>query len=235
MEERHTFEPMTTRKRTARLAGIAYLGLAISGVVGFLLIRSQLFEPGDAAATAMNLIEREGLARLGIAVDLTVVLTQSLAALYFYKLFRDVNTFAAGSLAAFGFMNAAAILVATAFSSTALEVALDGAAPTALLLYDLNAAAWGVGGLFFGLWLIPMGWLVLRSGFMPRPLGWILIAGGFGYILSAYISQLVPDVVALADALAVPATVGEVWMIAYLLIIGVRPAIVARSRAPATE
>jgi hypothetical protein len=235
MEERHTFEPMTATKRTARLAGIAYLGLGISGVLGFLVIRSQLFEPGDAAATAMNLIEREGLARLGIAVDLTVVLTQSLAALYFYKLFRDVNTFAAGSLAAFGFMNAAAILVATAFSSTALEVALDGAAPTALLLYDLNAAAWGVGALFFGLWLIPMGWLVLRSGFMPRPLGWILIAGGFGYILSAYTSQLIPDVDALADALAVPATVGEVWMIAYLLIIGVRPATVARSRAPATE
>ena len=239
MEERHTFEPMATTKRTARLAGIAYLGLGISGVLGFLVIRSQLFEPGDAAATAMNLIEREGLARLGIAADLTVVLTQSLAALYFFKLFRDVNTFAAGSLAAFGFMNAAAILVATAFSSTALEVALDGAAPTAaptaLLLYDLNTAAWGVGGLFFGLWLIPMGWLVLRSGFMPRPLGWILIAGGFGYILSAYTSHLVPDVDALADGLAVPATVGEVWMIAYLLIIGVRPARVAPSRTPTAD
>src|ERR687891_2683456 len=123
---------MTTTKKTARLAGIAYLGLGISGALGFLLIRSQLFEPGDAAATSMNLIEHEGLARLGIAADLTVVLTQSLAALYFFKLFRDVNTFAAGSLAAFGFMNSVAILVATAFSATALQVALSGAAvPTA--------------------------------------------------------------------------------------------------------
>lgn len=222
---------MTTAKKTAHLAGIAYLGLAISGALGFLVIRSQLFEPGDAAATAMNLIEREGLARLGIAADLTVVLTQALAALYFFKLFREVNTFAAGSLAAFGFMNSAAILVATAFSATALEVALGGAptaAATALLLYDLNTAAWGVGGLFFGLWLIPMGWLVLRSCFMPRPLGWILIAGGLGYILSAYTSYLVPDPEVLADALTVPATVGELWMITYLLIIGVRPAAVAR-------
>lgn len=230
---------MTTTKKTARLAGIAYLGLGISGVLGFLLIRSQLFEPGDAAATAMNLIEREGLARLGIAADLTVVLTQSLAALYFFKLFRDVNTFAAGSLAAFGFMNSAAVLVATAFSATALEVALDGAAPTAaataLLLYDLNTAAWGVGGLFFGLWLIPMGWLVLRSGFMPRPLGWVLIAGGLGYMLSAYTSYLVPNADALAGALTVPASLGEFWMIGYLLIIGVRPARVAPSRTPTAD
>jgi hypothetical protein len=225
---------MTTTKKTARLAGIAYLGLGISGALGFLLIRSQLFEPGDAAATSMNLIEHEDLARLGVAADLTVVLTQSLAALYFFKLFRDVNTFAAGSLAAFGFMNSAAILVATAFSATALEVALEGAAPTAaataLLLYDLNAAAWGVGALFFGLWLIPMGWLVLRSGFMPRPLGWILVAGGGGYALSAYIRYLLPDPDVLGDALTVPATVGELWMIAYLLIIGVRTATIAPPR-----
>lgn len=234
MEGHHTFEPATTTKRTAHLTGIAYLGLAFSGVVGFLLIRSQLFEPGDAATTTMNLIEREGLARLGIAADVTVVLTQSLAALYFFKLFRDVNTFAAGSLTAFGFVNAAAILVATAFSATALEVALDGAptaSATVLLLYELNTAAWALGGLFFGLWLIPMGWLVLRSGFMPRPLGWILIAGGFGYMLSAYASQLVPDADLLADALTVPASVGELWMIAYLLVVGVRTATVARAPA----
>jgi hypothetical protein len=230
---------MTTTKKTARLAGIAYLGLGISGALGFLLIRSQLFEPGDATATAMNLIEHEGLARLGIAADLTVVLTQSLAALYFFKLFRVVDTFAAGSLAAFGFMNSAAILVATAFSATALEVALDGGSPTgaatALLLYDLNGAAWGVGALFFGLWLIPMGWLVLRSGFMPRPLGWILVAGGLGYSLSAYISYLLPDADVFADAFTVPATVGEVWMIAYLLIVGVRAARIASPRTQTAD
>jgi hypothetical protein len=80
-----------------------------------------------------------------------------------------------------------------------------------------------------------MGWLVLRSGFMPRPLGWILVAGGLGYILSAYASHLVPDADVLADALTVPASVGEFWMIAYLLIIGVRPATVARARTPTAD
>jgi hypothetical protein len=220
---------MNTLTQTARRAGFAYLGLAISGVVGFLVIRAQLFVPGDAAATTMSLLEREGLARLGIAADLTMVLTQALVALYLFKLFRGVNSFAAGSLAAFGFMNAAAILVATLFSTTALQRALDGAAAdTVLLLYDLNGAAWSVGALFFGLWLIPMGWLALRSGFMPRPLGWILMVGGVGYLLSAYTSHLFPDASALADGLTVPAVVGEFWMIGYLLIRGVRPGVEPR-------
>ena len=77
--------------------------------------------------------------------------------------------------------------------------------------------------LFFGLWLIPMGYLVLASRWMPRPLGWILMAGGVGYILSAFVVYLIPGAPGAVElALTVLATVGEFWMIGYLLIKGVR-------------
>ena len=90
-------------------------------------------------------------------------------------------------------------------------------------MYELSGAFWGVGALFFGLWLIPMGYLVLASRWMPRPLGWILIGGGVGYILSAFVVYLVPDAPGgLETALISLATVGEFWMIGYLLIKGVR-------------
>ena len=113
---------------------------------------------------------------------------------------------------------------------TALTVALDpalapggDAAATAQLMYEMSGAFWGVGALFFGLWLIPMGYLVLASEWMPRPLGWILIGGGVGYILSAFVIYLVPDAPGSVElALTMPATVGEFWMIGYLLIKGVR-------------
>jgi hypothetical protein len=208
-------------KQTARLAGLSYLGLAISGVLGFLVIRSQLYVADDAAETAANLVDNEGLARIGIAAELTIVATQALAALYFYKLFRDVNSFAAGSIAAFGFVNSVVILTAAAFTATALDAALGGAADTALLMYDLSEAAWSVGGLFFGLWLLPMGWLAWRSDYMPRLLGWTLIAGGIGYILGTFVSYLLPDATVLAEVLPMPATIGEFWMIGYLLWKGV--------------
>ena len=212
-----TSSDRTALQQTARLAGLSYLGLAIFGVLGFLFIRSQLYVADDAVETAANLVDNEGLARMGIAAELAIVVTQALAALYLYKLFRGVNSFAAGSLAAFGFMNSAIILTSAAFTATALDAALDGAADTALLLYDLSEAAWSVGGLFFGLWLIPMGWLAWRSNFMPRILGWILIASGIGYILSTYVTYLLPDATVLADILPMPATVGEFWMIGFLL------------------
>lgn len=100
---------MTDLKKTARITGVLYLGLAIAGALGFLLVRAALHVDGNAAATANNLADHGGLARLGVALELGIVLTQALAAVWFYKLFRALNSFAAGSLAAFGLVNAVAI------------------------------------------------------------------------------------------------------------------------------
>lgn len=82
--------------------------------------------------------------------------------------------------------------------------------------------AWGVGSLFFGLWLIPMGYIVLSSQRMPLWLGRVLILGGAGYILSTFINSMGVNE-AWVGMLTIPATIGEFWMIAYLLIFGIRP------------
>jgi len=223
---------MTDTRRTARTTGLAYLGLAISGMLGFLVF-GRLHAPGDAAQTAANLVANEGLARLGIVASVATVLTQAAAAVCFWQLFRRVDPVAAGSIAAFGLVNCVVILVAAMSWTTALGAALraDAAsAPDALLLYDLGAAAFSFGGVFFGLWLIPMGWLALRSGWMPRALGWILVGGGVGYVLSVVLTTLAPDADGASYALTVPATVGEVWMVGYLLVKGV-----AHRTAPPAE
>ncbi|GAA3342937.1 DUF4386 domain-containing protein [Amorphoplanes nipponensis] len=207
----------------ARLTGIFYLGLALTGGLGFLLVRSRLFVAGDAPATLANLVAHEGLARAGIALELLVVLTQALTAVWFYRLFRRTDAVAAGSIAAFGLVNAVAILGSAALLGTALDVArrpIGDAAATVQLMYVVSGHLWTTGALFFGLWLIPMGWCVLRSPGMPRLLGRVLVAGGVGYLLSPFLEYLVPQAAALADVLTLPATVGEVWMVGYLLVRG---------------
>ena len=211
--------------RTARTTGLFYLGLAITGGLGFLVIRSQLFAAGDPAATLAHLVDNQSLARAGVALELLIVLTQALAAIWFYRLFRTADPLAASAIAAFGLVNAVTVLVSAALLATAVEIALEpigDAATTVQLLYLVSGNLWGVGALFFGLWLIPMGACVLRSRWMPRPLGWVLISGGIGYLLSAFVRYLVPEAQVVADALAYPATVGEFWIVIYLLAIGVR-------------
>ena len=211
--------------RTARMTGLFYLGMAIVAVLGFLVIRPRLFAADDPSATLAHLVGNESLARAGVVLEMLMVLTQALTAMWFYRLFHTVDAFAAGSIAAFGLVNAVLGLGSAAFLATAVEVAFDpvGDAPTIVyLMYLLSGNLYGVGAMFFGLWLIPMGFCVLRSGWMPRPLGWFLIGGGVGYLLGAFIVSLVPEARVVAELIAVPAHIGEFWMVGYLLVRGVR-------------
>ena len=219
----------TDLARTARVTGAWYLALALTGLVGFVVIRAQIFDTDSADATYANLVENAGLAQLGFALELAVVITQAVLAVYFYKLYREASNVAAIAIMVFGMANAAAIMVSAMFMGTALATTTDASLagldgpPTVQLLYTLSASAWSVGGIFFGLWLIPMGWAVLKSGFAPRALGWILIAGSVGYIASSVVVVAVPDASAtVVNGLPLLASVGEFWMIGYLLIRGVR-------------
>jgi hypothetical protein len=210
----------TLHPRTARTTGLLYLTLAVAAIPGFLIIRPMLFDPDSPASTLANLVANETLARLGIGLELVLVAAQALCALWFFRLFRHVDSFAAGSLAAFGLFNSIAVLGSAACLGAALDVALASpsadAAGGAQLLYVLGDNFWGVGALFFGLWLIPMGLLALRSG-MPRALGWILVAGGVGYILNGFVAYLAPAAESVNALLPILATVGELWMIGWLL------------------
>lgn len=209
-----------------RLTGFFYLGLAITGGLGFMLVRPMLFDAADPARTQATLVERESLARIGIALELGLATFQSLAAVWFARLFRGVDGFAAGAVAAFGLINAVAVLASAALLSTALESALTpGTAlpDTPQLMYAISAQFWRAGNIFFGLWLIPMGWLCWQAAFGPRVLGWILICGGIGYVFSTFLAVLAPDAGLWVAVFPVVATVGEVWMIGLLLWRGLRP------------
>jgi hypothetical protein len=219
---------MDSLNRTARTTGVLYLLLAVTGGLGFLLVRTLLYVPDDPSATLAHLLEHESLARAGIALELGVVVSQALVAVWFYRLFRAYDAFTAGSIAAFGLANAVTILVSAAFLATALDVAGDdtlasagSADATVQLLYVISGNLWAVGAVFFGLWLVPMGLCVLRTGSMPRPLGWLLVAGGIGYVLSAFAAFLGAGLDGAAAALTVPASLGEFWMVGYLLLRGI--------------
>jgi hypothetical protein len=220
---------MNSQVKTARMTGVWYLALAVAGMLGFLAVRPQLYVEDDPSQTLANLTERPELASLSVGLELAIVVAQALAAVWFFKLFADRNRTAAVAVMAFGLMNAVAIMASATFMATAAGIADDPSVPsdaagTVGLLTSLSGNAWGIGALFFGLWLIPMGWAVITSSAMPRALGWILVVGGVGYVLSAFAKYAVVDAPTLVvEGLSLLATVGEFWMIGYLLIKGIRP------------
>ncbi|WP_062204596.1 DUF4386 domain-containing protein [Demequina salsinemoris] len=227
-------------RTTARVTGASYLGLAVTGMLGFLLLRPA-FLGEDGLSTAANLVDSPPRTLLFLGLELGTVATQALAAVCFYKLLRGLNPVAAWATAAFGMANALAILGSAAMLMTAAAVEDDASlAPggdvgaTVSLLWATADSWWAVGALFFGLWLIPMGHVARTSGRFPSLLGWLLIVGGAGYVVSAFLGLVEGAAPSwLVDAVAMPATVAELWMIGYLLIVGIRPATAPATASPA--
>lgn len=214
---------------TARITGFWYLMLALTGILGFLIIHPQIFVTDVPEETLNNLINKEALSRTRLLFEFGIILSQALAAVWFYKLFKSVNEWAAWTLAVLGIVNSIAIMISAIAMSSAISIAQStmpevNQVAFIELLTGLGRNAWGVGSLFFGLWLIPMGTIITSSKRMPVWLGRTLIIGGMGYMLSTFLTYSGLEIPYL-NLLTIPATIGEFWMIGYLLIYGIRPAI----------
>ena len=202
--------------------------LAIFGILGFMVFHSQIYLSSDPEQTLTNLIEQESLSRVRLLFELLIVLSQALAAVWFYKLFKSINNAQAWAVGIWGSINAVVIMLSAIAMAAAIQIAgsevqtFEDKVLMIDLLGQLIKHSWKVGGLFFGLWLIPMGHIIVTSKRMPLWLGRTLILGGIGYILSTLISYMGFHH-SLLNVLTIPATIGEFWMIGYLLIYGIRP------------
>lgn len=202
--------------KTARIAGFWYLLLAIFGILGFMVFHSQIYLSSDPEQTLTNLTEQESLSRVRLLFELLIVLSQALAALWFYKLFKGISDWQAWAVGIWGSVNAVVIMLSAIAMAGAIQIAgsevqtFEDKVLLIDLLGQLIKHSWNVGGLFFGLWLIPMGHIIVTSKRMPLWLGRTLILGGIGYILSTLISYMGFHH-SLLNVLTIPATIGEFW------------------------
>ncbi|WP_428236563.1 DUF4386 domain-containing protein [Gracilimonas sp.] len=213
-------------KKDARITGLFYLSLVIFGVLGFLVFHPKIFIADDPAATLQNIIGNESILRIRLLLELGIVLSQVLTAVWFYKLFRTIREWASWSVAIWGTVNAVVILISAISMGSMINVAASSLSTEEQILlisvlHNIISNAWAAGSLFFGLWLIPMGYIVTHSRRMPIWLGYMLIIGGFGYILSTLLHYSGIQS-AFIEYLTIPATIGEFWMIGYLLVFGIR-------------
>jgi hypothetical protein len=220
-------------KPLARTAGLLYLVVAILGGFAHLFVRATIYVPGDAAATADNVVAKAGLLRLGFMADLVAAPCFLFVGFALYLLLKHVNKNAARAMVIFVAIataiislnllhHFAALLVATEPSYTA---ALSPQASDALvlLMLDLHHYGYLIAQIFFGLWLLPLGYLAYKSGMFPRTLGVILMAGCFGYLVDFFVQFVAASIApTVSTFVLIPPTVAELWMVGYLLTKGVR-------------
>lgn len=219
-------------KKTARIAGLLYLFLIITGVYCIIYVPSQIGGGGDTFATAKNILAHEFLFRTSIISDLISNTIFVLLVLVLYRLFKQVNENQAKLMFALVIVQIPFVLLMEAFNITSLMILkgeilktfeLSQRQDLAILFLKINEYGTLPLEMFWGLWLLPFGLLVYKSVFIPRVFGILLIIAGFAYMLDSFISLLFPSYSAFVNRPTLLfVAIGEISITLWLLIKGVR-------------
>lgn len=217
--------------QAARTAGGLYLAIAVCGGFSIGYVPMQIVA-SDAATSSANLLANQGLFQLGVLADSAVILFELAITAILYQMFRQV-----------GPKMAMAALISRAGMITVMGINLllwvmpyilltrptgwDTAQLHALVQFCFDAHAMGVfvWQLFFGVHLLALGWLILKSDVVPHLLGRGLFIGAFGYLIQGVAKLTFVDMAAINYtfiALLVIVTISEVSFGLWLLIRGGR-------------
>jgi Domain of unknown function (DUF4386) len=225
---------MTSPKRLARLAGVLYLLVGILGGFAEGFVEPKMYVAGNAAASAGNVAANAGLVRLGVVSDLLDQTFFVFLVLALYILLKHVNQNVARAMLVLVAIAATITCLNTVFEFEALRVATgavslgaigaSGSHAVVLLLLDTQHYGIFIAQIFFGLWLVPLGYLAYQSkGWFPKWLGILLIVGGACYLVDLLALFLVPDFDNVIHGyITIPSAIAEITMVLYLLVIGVR-------------
>jgi hypothetical protein len=222
---------MEPNKKIARIAGLLYL-IAFASVIVAESIRSNIIVPGDAATTASNIKNSDMLFRIAFVSNLTMITSGLFVALVLYILLSPVNKNLASLMVLFTSISAA-ITCINSLNLFAPVLLLGGgnqliAAEESFLpnlvafFLDLHNAGYIIANIFFGLWLLPLGYLIIKSELFPRIFGILLIIACFGYLMDFFVTFLFPGYGAVFHPIAMaPAAVAELSFALWLLIKGI--------------
>jgi len=224
---------MNSNKKTARIAGVLYLFVGIFGGFAEGFVDPKMYVAGNAAATTMNLITNPVLVRLGVVAHLLDGTFFVFLAMILYTLLKQVNRNVAKAMLILVILATSIICLNAVFEFEALRIAIGavdmtslgraGSNAMVLLLLDTQHYGTLIAQVFFGLWLVPLGYLAYNSGMFPKWLGVLLIIGGICYIIDLLAAFLLPDFGQNIHVFVViPSAIAEISMVLYLLIIGVR-------------
>ncbi|MCB1755111.1 MAG: DUF4386 domain-containing protein [Gammaproteobacteria bacterium] len=221
----------TNLQTQARTAGLLYLAIICLGIWSEGFVRSAMIMTGEPAATVANIIQGETIFRMSVAADSLMAICDVALAILLYTLLKPVNATLSLMAAAFRLVQSAilgmnllnqffAVLILNAPQS---NTGLDSGQANALagLFLDAHSHGYDFGLLFFGINCLLVGYLIYRSGFLPRIFGPLLGLAGVVYLSGSYLRILAPVYAELFSPAYLVPLVAESLFCLWLLIKGV--------------
>lgn len=223
---------MITDKYLARIAGFCYLIVIVAGLFSEVFVRQALIEVNNALATANNIQANEMLFRWGIVSDLINFVIGIPAILIIYSLFKRTNKLLLQVALGFVIVQTAIIAVNLLNQITPLLILsndnyLNTFQPEqieslALLSLNVQAQGYAIGLVFFGFYCLIVGYVIYKSGLMPKVLGILYSFAGLCYLINSFMMFLSKGFQnPLFVYLAIPIFIGELSLCLWLLIKGI--------------
>ncbi len=216
-------------KTSARLAGLAYVLLVLTGIFSLAYAPGRLIELDDQAATLANLTAETALFRLAIAGELVCYAIFPVLLTFLHRVFARRGPSLALLMVLFAAVSVPISYLAVTEKLAALDiVAAGGDAPSLAAAVADRLEAYNhrirVAAIFWGLWLFPLGVLVMKSGAIPRVLGLLLALGCAGYLANAFgpILHAGYRESVISEIASIPASLGEIGTALWLLVFGAR-------------
>lgn len=221
----------TSPRLLARMAGAFYLITIIMGVFAEVFVRGAFVVRDDAAATAANILAHESLFRFGLAADLVMLVCYIAVTLLFHDLFKSVGR-RRSLLAAFFSLVGIAVLAINSLNHLAPLVFLGGAdylnafeanqlQALSLMSLRMHARGYLISGVFFGIYMLLLGQLIFRSGFLPRILGVLMAIGGLSFLTNSFAIFLLPALAARLPDIGMLGGIAELALCLWLMAMGV--------------
>ena len=221
-------------RNAARIAGYGYLIIIILAVFAEFFVRSSLVVPGDATATINNIMANEMQFRLGVCSYLIAAIFDVVVAVALYVLLKPVNKSLALLTAWFRLVHATIFAAALNNLFNVLYllnnadhlITLNSDQLHAQVMFFLNAFSyeWLIGLVFFGLHCFFLGFLILKSTYIPRFVGVLLIVASFGYLIDSFAHFLMSNYADFEAVflliVAVPAIIAELALCLWLILKG---------------
>lgn len=219
---------MNSNKKTARIAGLLYLLVAV--FAGFAqYFRTSVIIPGDVVATVHNILASEILFRIVIVSDLIGQILHIFLALALYELLKAVNAklslfmvvlaLIPVPIAMLNQINPFAVLQLLSSADYLKVFNVDQLHSQVMFFLDLFNTGVAIAAIFWGLWLFPLGYLVMKSGTIPKIIGVLLVVAGAGYVIDSFGKFISPNY---KIEIAIFTFIGEVLFLFWLLIKGVK-------------
>ena len=215
-----------------RIAGVFYLAIIMLGIFGEAFVRAKLVVSGDPAATAHAIAASPLLWRMGIAGDLLMHVFDIPVIVMLYLLLKPVNKSLA-LVATFINLIQTAVLAANKLSllvplylseGSSYLSAFSPAQLQTLSYLAIKAHGYGfaVGLIFFGVACLVRGYLMFKSGYVPKTFGFLMVLAGFSYLINSFALLLAPAFAsALFPVILLPAFIGELAFCLWMIVKGV--------------